>query len=246
MTWTLYFDKGKRYDYSLKTKEERAQFIEDKLDFILNATPELLMGYSRGKRCSDTKNDRIPKMLDAYTTYLLSSRDAGGTKTEYSFYISERDSKRRKRNQEINNIGRSIDDNSDNSRDELGRSTFDMYQEKMVADSFNSSIEESDNGVTADMLKYAISKGGMSKSDYKKIIAMSIDIICQSKDEELVEMIEQIIFNCLMSAKDELDKQVLDCYVKGDAMRDIADKTGTSKSTVERRLNNMLAWAGHL
>ena len=238
----LYIKKRERYDYDLKNKDDRADFIDSKLGFIFDLTPELIMGYSGGVRSSERKNDKIPKMIDAYTTYFLTSRDAGSTKVEYSFYVSQRDEVRRKRNREVNNIARSIDDNDDKNRGSDGKTNSERYQLKVAVDSMNECTEVDDSEVSADVLRYAISNGKICKNDYKKILSYSNELILQSRDEQLIGEIEQIIFNCAMNAKDDLDMDILKCYTKSMSLRDISDKLESSPATVLRRLDKMLSW----
>lgn len=233
---STYIEKGKRYDYSLKTKEDRTQFVDDKLGFILNAPAYMLMGYSSSALDGDTKNDKIPKMIDAYASYILRAQDVESSrKTEYSFYIDRREEVRRKGSLATSYNASSFDDVSEdgslglaetyNTDGNLGISDY------LYAETINSQI-----------LKYAISSGNVGVSDYKKILSISSDILFETKDAELKGLIEQVIFNCYINTNDDIDVSILKEYIKGETLRDIADKVGVSKDTVNRRLTKTLKW----
>ena len=229
-----------KYDFSIGTVEERSRFIEDKLGFIFNVEPHVLMGYSTNSMNPKYKYDRIPKLIDGYTTYFLKANDAGSSrKTEYSYYTCVRDEMRRKGNQVLYKESDSLDKlvGDDDSSFALG---------EILADDSSSmrNIEFGNENISTSTIKYAIEMGKLDKKMVKTVLSYSTDILFDSDDREIQDAMEQLIFNCYINAKDSIDENILEEYVKGHTLREISDKLGVGKSTVDRRLNAMLDWVG--
>lgn len=231
-------DKNKyKYDFSLNTTEERSELIEDKLDFIFNIKPYMIMGYSSENMDGDKKYDRIPKLIDGYTTYYLKAKNAGSSrKTEYSYYTCRKDEMRRIGNKVLYSESEPFDGYSDND---------DTYSASEIVADMSVSMQNVDFGyenINTKVLKYAINSGKLNKGDVKRLLSQSLDLLTENKDKELSESLEQIIFNCYIQAKDSVDENIIMEYVKGNSLRDIAEKMGVSAPTVMRRLDKMLSW----
>lgn len=231
-------DKNKyKYDFSLNTTEERSELIEDKLDFIFNIKPYMIMGYSSENMDGDKKYDRIPKLIDGYTTYYLKAKNAGSSrKTEYSYYTCRKDEMRRIGNKVLYSESEPFDGYSGND---------DTYSASEIVADMSVSMQNVDFGyenINTKVLKYAINSGKLNKGDVKKLLSQSLDLLTENKDKELSESLEQIIFNCYIQAKDSVDENIIMEYVKGNSLRDIAEKMGVSAPTVMRRLDKMLSW----
>lgn len=240
----LYIKKGERYDYNLKEKDDRAIYIEDRLSFIFKLSPDILMGYLDKSRDGDYKYDKIPKMIDAYTTYFLTSR--GVTKrsgSEYPYYVNERDEKRNKSSDMINNTKYSMDSDE---KVEFEEYEFDAPSNRANKEIVKNSYKERgisiDDSLNCDVLKYAINSNKMDKGDYRKLLSMSGDILLESNDEELIDMVEQIVFNCSMNCSDITDIDVLSYYVQGLSLREISNEMCISHTTVGRKINDILGW----
>lgn len=227
--------KEHRYDFSIKAKEDRAKFIEDKLGYILNLPPHMLMGYLNNSRKVEYKTDRIPNMIDTYTSYFLRANDIESSrKTEYSYYIDRHEEMLRKKNRILFKQSESFE-GSQKKEWEEGLTHEETYSRDDVAN-----LDDLDT----EVMKYAIRKDEMSLNDYKKLLSDSGAILYKNNDREFKDMIEQIVFNCAMSAQDEKDVEILREYVQGDTLRGISNKIGVSKNTVDRRINKMLDWVG--
>lgn len=225
-------EKEYKYDFSKKTVNERVKFLEDKIGYILDCPSHLLMGYSSSSRKSKYKNDRLPKLIDTYTAYFLRANDAGSSKKiEYSFYIDDHDEILRKKNvlfKKADSFEGSQKNDGDNSLN---------YNETYTEDS----VHELDD-VNSHAINLAIESNKMTVSEYKKLLSMSLDILANTKDMDLYNSIEQIIFNCHASTIDEMDSAILKMFVQGYTTRDIAEEVKTTKTTVGRRVDKMLGW----
>lgn len=231
-------EKKKKYDFSLATTDERSRFIDEKLSFIFGAKPYELMGYSTADMDSERKNNRIPKLIDGYTTYYLKANDAGSSrKTEYSYYTCVRDEMRRKGNQvlykESDSLDRQIglDNDSLTIGDVLADDRADMRILEFGAEDIDTST-----------IKYALSEGRLDRGMAKIVLAHASDILFNSVDREVGEMVEQLVFNCYIQAKDTTDEGILREYTKGHSLRDIGEKLEISAPTVKRRMDKMLSW----
>lgn len=232
-------EKEYKYDYSKKTKEERSKFVEDRLGSILNMPSYAIMGYSDSGRSDNRKFNRVPDMIDKYTTYILESSDAGSSrKTEYSYYISRRDEIRRETNRVLylQSDGFDVQVNSSGGESLSHCETY-IDEDKSYLGFKDFSFEDGET----QMLKYAINKG-LDIDGHKKVLSISAKILFESRDEELKSMVEQIVFNCSVNCNDDMDMLILKEYVKEASLREVSSKVGCSKNTVDRRLNKMLEW----
>lgn len=232
--------KEKKYDFSLKTVDERSKLIEDKLNFIFDIKPYMIMGYSSEDMDGEKKNDRIPKMIDGYTTYYLKSKDAGSSrKTEYSYYTCKRDEMRRKGNKIL--YGESEPFDGYGSEIDSFYSPSDIVADNSVN---MKNIDFSYENINTATIKYAIKNGKLNKNNVKKLLSHTGDILTENEDKELSDIIEQLVFNCYINANDEVDSKILELYIRGLPLREISEKTGVGKSTVDRRINNLMSWVG--
>ena len=232
--------KNYKYDFSLNTMCERSVFIDDKLSFIFNIKPYMIMGYSSDDMDGDKKYDKIPKLIDGYTTYFLKANDAGSSrKIEYSYFTCKRDEMRRKGNKALYGESEPFDGYIG------GDSEFDAYSDIIADESFGmKNVEFGNENINTATIKYAISNGKLDKKNVKKLLSYSVDILSSSEDRELSDILEQMIFNCYVHSKDDTDSSVLKMYIHGATLRDISDELNIGKSTVDRRINSLVKWVG--
>lgn len=234
--------KESKYDFSLNTVNERRDFIEEKLSKLSEMNPNVMMGYSSKDRDDNNKWNKIPDMIDRYTTYYLRSKDAGSSrKTEYSFYVSEREEMLRKGNRELYLNAESYDGGQNRYEDD-GLSISEVYSSENPH--YTLFDEISSNSQDSDIINYIFSKENITKNEYKKILSMSFDLILESKDGELIENIKDIIEKCRKQSKDDIDEKILKLYIQGMSLREISDKIDIGKSTIDRRINNLMSWVG--
>ena len=229
-----------KYDYSLKDKKDRSHYIEERLGYILELPPYMLMGYSNSSRTATRKYNRIPKLMDGYTSYLLESQDVGSSrKIEYPFYISERDERRRKNNHILYHQSDCFDGSEDSDDSGMLSHSETHIDSKLSFDGLlDYGFEDNDSQV----VKYAISKSKLNSSEYKKVLSLGSEVLFKSKDEELKEMIEQIIFNCAINCQDDTDTKILKRYLTGSTMREISEIVDMSHVSVSKRIDKMLNW----
>ena len=232
--------KDYKYDFSLNTVSERSILIDDKLSFIFNIKPYMIMGYSSDSMDGEKKFDKIPKLIDGYTTYFLKANDAGSSrKTEYSYYTCKRDEMRRKGNKALYGDSEPFDGYANGDND------FESYNDTIADDSIGmKNIEFGNENINTETIKYAINSGKLDKNNVKKLLSYSMDILSSSEDRELLGILEQLIFNCHVHSKDEIDSEILKMYIHGATLREISDKLDIGKSTVDRRINSLVNWVG--
>lgn len=230
--------KNKKFDVTLESTDERKKFIEEKLGYISKLPSYVLMGYSTKNRRDDKKFDRIPKLIENYTTYFLRANDVDSSKkTEYSYYVDEHDEMIRQKNKVLYRNAEPFDDVSSNNT--LSHS--ETYIDNRRSDYMDNSHRETLN---SQVLKYAFKTNSMEIKDYKKLLSMGVDVMLGTKDKELIEIVEQVIFNCSMTAKDDVDRMILKNFVQGIPLREISEKVGVGKTTVDRRIDKMIGWVG--
>ena len=221
-----------KYDFSKKTTKERMEFLLEKIGFITDFPPHILMGYVSAKRSDKDKSNKIPRLIDTYTAYFLRANDAGSSKkVEYSFYVDRNDEMLRKKNTLFKNAV-----SFEGSQKSDGDETLN-YKDTYTQDSVHE-VEDFDS----EVISYAISTNQMTVGDYKKLLSMSLDILATTKDKDLCDSIEQVIFNCHVSSNDDTDSEILKMFIQGIPMRDIAEAVNTTKTTVSRRVDKMLSW----
>lgn len=232
--------KDYKYDFSLNTVGERSNLIEDKLSFIFDIKPYMIMGYSSENMDNEKKYDRIPKMIDGYTTYYLKANDAGSSrKTEYSYYTCKRDEMRRKGNKAL--YGKSEPFDGCGNESDAFYSPSDIIADDSVG---MKNVDFGYENINTATIKYAIKNGKLNKGSVKKLLSYSSDILIENEDKELSGVIEQLVFNCYVHAKDEVDSKILELYIQGLPLREISEKMGVGKSTVDRRINSLVSWVG--
>lgn len=229
-----------RYDYSLRKNKERAAYIEDRIDYIFKMEPHEIMGYSSNSRRGEHKYNRIPEMIDRYTTYFLESRDIESSASrEYRYYVDEHNEFLRKGNVALYRDSHSFDGGTDSRGGELT----DYSQSYIDEDrSYMGYVDYGYEDTDSRILKYALKNNRLDISDYKKVLSDSVRIMMETKDEELKELVEQLVFNCVMCAVDSVDADILRGYITGASLREISGVVEMSHVAVSKRLNNMLRW----
>lgn len=245
-----YDSSDHKYNYNLKDTSDRGSFIEQKLGFIWDIDKYKLMGYSDKGMSKRGKFNNIPRLIDGYTGYFLESKDVDSSrKTEYSYFARERDMKRLKSNtvlftQSIPFESGYTDHAMNYDYEDSVLSPMETYvSDGSNIDGLHRPADEFET-IYSRELKNVLSINSLDKSGYKRVLAYSVDILYHSRDEELKQMVEQIIFNCRMHAQDEDDLEILKSYISGKTMEEISDKLGTNRSTISRRLDRMLEWVG--
>lgn len=219
-----------KYDFSIKGKEERAEFIEDKIGYILNLPAHTLMGYSGSSRSSEGKWNKIPNMIDTYTSYFLRANDTGSSRnTEYSYYV-DRNAEMLRKNNRVYHHAESFEGSQ---KDEDVPNHAETYTEDNIFEACS---------VESDIIKYTILNNKLNVAGYKKLLSSSAEILYTSDDIDLKDMVEQVIFNCRMSCRDDIDDMILKEYILGATMREVAESVDMSHVSVSKRLNRMLSW----
>ena len=241
----LYIRKGDRYDYKLKCKDDRAKYIDERLDFISKLPPDVVMGYLDNSRNIEKKYDKIPKMIDAYATYFLTSTGVSNrADSEYPYYVNERDDKRKTGNKMVNDVRYSNDNNT--KLVEFDNGVWDTPANKasksITEESFGDEYSKGSSDINCDILKYTLNSNELSVRDYRRVLSMSQEIVMRNEDEELTEMIEKIISKCSSSTDKEEDLNILRLYIAGETARFIGEVVGLSHTTVQNRIDNMLCW----
>lgn len=225
-------EKGYKYDFSIKTRGDRAEFMKNKLGFILDCPPYMLMGYQTESRKGEGKTNRIPNLIDTYTAYFLRANDAGSSrKTEYSFYIDK--------HEEILRASSKLFINAESME---GSQKKEWDDSPNHIDTYTTDGVFEPESIDVEVLVYAIENGHLKESDCKRILSSSLDILYETEDLSLVKAIEQVVFNCHIHCKDDVDREILEEYMQGRTVREIADIVNVGKSTVNRRIDNMLTW----